>query len=253
VNWTQRSTIYATDVKYGNGIFVAVSTVSAYASTDGITWVQGTVPSEWTQDSMLYLVDMSLTFGNGVFIVTSSWRSSWSNRKADFFTSVDGINWVYQSAATRNPGYGADAIAYSPTLGFFLNVGETPRLTLEGHYFVQSKAFFKETPQDLAWSNELNALVVVCLKYFGPSPAYIYTSFDEGQTWTEIDVPVSTSNNFYTPSTFVCWSSDLGKFFVYVLITESITIYSSKNGVDWDSSQISPLYQFSNPVCSKKM
>jgi hypothetical protein len=65
-------------VIFGNGIFIALTTGSIYAtSSDGITWVQRSLPSS--------LAGSSPSFGNGKFVLLNGTTSG---------TSTDGINWT---------------------------------------------------------------------------------------------------------------------------------------------------------------
>ncbi len=78
-----------TSVVYGNNRFVAVASTNmrSAASTDGVTWTLGTLPSTgygW----------LSVAYGNGVFVTVAQDDSVNVNAIA---TSTDGLNWTSHS------------------------------------------------------------------------------------------------------------------------------------------------------------
>lgn len=89
---------YWIDVKFGNGIFVAISYGSSTAgitnqimtSTDGVTWVERVAPSisAWG----------ALAFGNGLFVAVSSTITDTNQ----VMTSTDGVTWILRTSAITN-------------------------------------------------------------------------------------------------------------------------------------------------------
>ena len=112
VTWTARnSSITPNAMTYGNGLFVAVSATGSTStdvmtSPDGITWTNRVSPlaGGWR----------GITYGNGLFVVTSA--------SSNFMTSPDGINWTLRtvplSNTWNNVAYGNGlftTVAYNPT------------------------------------------------------------------------------------------------------------------------------------------
>ena len=246
INWTTVDTEQTfNSVAYGNGVFVAVGG-GAYVSVDGITWNQSTVPDGWIPENT------DIIFGNGVFIVSS--HRSFSTGYINIYSTVDGINWVFESRYTDNTNNNL-VITYSPSLQVFLSMKyqKTPQLSIDARYFVPSGTTFKEVPQDFAWSTELQALVVVTGAYGITSPVYMYTSFDQGKTWEEKLLFEEFLVNY---NIHVVWSRELGSFFIYLATSyTSLTIFTSTDGVTWNSI-IKPLnsngFEFTKPFWCKQ-
>lgn len=135
VTWTIRTlpggaTVSWTNVIFGNGRFVAISSLTIATSTDGITWSGVAGPAGAFE---------GIAFGNGVFVIvaaggqvaTSADGSTWTARTAAevndwrsvafgkntfvavartgtnrVMTSPDGITWTARSAAESNEWYG---------------------------------------------------------------------------------------------------------------------------------------------------
>jgi parallel beta-helix repeat protein len=91
--WTARSAAEANDwngITYGNGLYVAVSTMGTnqvMTSPDGITWTARSTPSNnW----------ISVTYGNGLFVAVSYVSSN------QVMTSPDGITWTARTTPDTN-------------------------------------------------------------------------------------------------------------------------------------------------------
>ena len=85
------------------------------------------------------------------------------------------------------------------------------------------------------------------------SPVYIYTSFDEGNTWEE-KLLFDEFTTYY--NIHVVWSRELGNFFIYVSVSyTSLTILTSTDGLNWTTT-IKPLamygFEFTKPFWCKK-
>jgi len=125
VTWTA-ATLPATEiwttVKFGNEIFVALSTGTSTAySTDGISWTAGTInEGEWTD----------LTYGGGKFVAVSSGgtQAAYSTNGITWTTSTlpEGADWSgvtygkgrfvavsYSDSSTTNTAYSTDGITWN--------------------------------------------------------------------------------------------------------------------------------------------
>jgi spore germination protein YaaH len=86
-SWTPRTsgtTVYISDVMYGNGYYVAVGNTRILRSSDGITW------SFATNTAYLYRA----AYCSGVFKATGKNGAIW--------TSVDGLTWEAETSGTTN-------------------------------------------------------------------------------------------------------------------------------------------------------
>lgn len=94
ITWTARngpSAFGKNAVTFGNGVFVAVGNNNSSYSSDGITWVAGSIGAD---------IWVSVTFGNGKFVAITT------NTTAQPVTySTDGITWTY--VTTSNLGIAA--------------------------------------------------------------------------------------------------------------------------------------------------
>ena len=112
-SWTAMTGLQSgtyTSVRYGNGRFVATSSLYTYSaySFDGITW---------TASAMQVQAD-SLTYGQGVFLALKTGSSTG-------YTSEDGIMWRARSVTSTtytNATFGYTSTNYT---GVFVTVGST--------------------------------------------------------------------------------------------------------------------------------
>ena len=112
-------------VAYGNGMFVATSnTERAAYSTDGINWIETTMPK-----SLLW---SSVTYGNEMFVAVSSGVDNTKSNVAAY--STDGITWTQttmpRSSQWVNVCYGNDKfMAVSQATGFSWGAYSTDGIT----------------------------------------------------------------------------------------------------------------------------
>jgi hypothetical protein len=100
LTWTAATfPVAASDVTYGNGIFVGAGNAdgSFYTSPDGITWTQ--------RSGAVGAYNGAITFGNGVFVAVGKNGSSWAQ------TSPDGINWTARSLPVATEWQGVEYIS----------------------------------------------------------------------------------------------------------------------------------------------
>ena len=87
VSWTQQTsgtTVYISDVMYGNGYYVAVGNTRILRSSDGMAW------SFVTNSAYLYRA----AYCSGVFKAAGKTGAIW--------TSTDGLNWTAETSGTTN-------------------------------------------------------------------------------------------------------------------------------------------------------
>jgi hypothetical protein len=98
-----------TSVVYGNGVYVAVQTLTPYTvarSTDGITWT--TVTGAFAGTSAI------VAFGNGLFVaVCAAQGSTNATASAPLWTSPDGITWTKRSASNIGTAHVWMAVNYT--------------------------------------------------------------------------------------------------------------------------------------------
>lgn len=211
------------DVTYGNGYFVAVSSQTnstAYKvarSPDGRVWTVGpdaldptaSLPTSWT----------SVTFGNGQFLAVAS--------NGKMMSSTDGLNWT-----NRTPSDGGEVwidVAYGN--GTFVAIAPNgyARYSLDGITWVRSslQAIFGNV-NALAFGNGIFAAV---------GNTYSFTSSD-GITWSDSNDIGSLTGGYnygglaYGGDKWVALRTDTGGG-----STTSASLYSS-DGLNWD--QVNP-------------
>jgi predicted RecA/RadA family phage recombinase len=99
ITWTAQTTPIPTlawsNLAYGNGLYVAVSTSGTgsrvMTSPDGIIWTLRTTPT----DNQWY----DITFGNGLFVAVAGNGTGTGDR---VMTSPDGINWTIRTTPADN-------------------------------------------------------------------------------------------------------------------------------------------------------
>jgi len=115
-----------TSIAYGQGIFVAVSSLSGLTcyTFDGKTWYSSTIAIAAT----------SVTYGQGVFLALN-------NTSTTAYTSEDGIQWIQQ--AVTNDGYSAVCFGYTGVLynGLFVTLaGQSTGSTINAGCITKGRA-----------------------------------------------------------------------------------------------------------------
>jgi photosystem II stability/assembly factor-like uncharacterized protein len=262
-NWTYTGISDIGDVTFGNGVFAAIGPSSVYTSTNGMNWVSAP-PVPFIAGSQ------KIIFGNGLFL---AFQYDFAVATTDVFRSTDGSNWT-KTLSSLSTGTGF-SVAYSPSLQFFMiisSINTNPLVTLDGDFIIPRTNFFRANPIDVAWSDERQTYVTTT------ESAYIYTSIDDGNTWTENKMTNDTvayvrsiysggSTQYGVYPTCVVWSPELGQFFLYIktLYEEGnsyykINIFTSTDGLNWTSRGIyvppfntyTAFYSFSKPFWCKE-
>lgn len=226
INWTITDISNVIDITIiDNNTCIAVGNGFSYISTNGTQWSPNIAPFSGSIQRLVY--------GNNTLIVLDTVSSH-----VNLYSSVDGIQWTYLNSLQINEYYDDYFIniTFSPSLGYFLIIpgqNKLPLITLEGKYIVPYGSQFRSIPTDCAWSSQLGMFVVIT------RGGYIYTSLDEGHTWTE-KLLYNSSVDLYYPYvwyTYVLWIDNLGKFFAYVMDvnypTYTIKIFTSIDGINW--------------------
>ena len=195
-------------VTYGNGKFVAVSDGSDTAaySTDGITWMQSTLPlsADWE----------SVTYGNGKFVAVA-------NGSTTAAYSTDGINWVQSTLPTKIKW---SSVTYGD--GKFVAVAKSSSVTAystDGINWVQSKLPTMNFWYSVTYGNGK------FVAFARGSDIAAYST--DGISWVQSTLPIYASwqSVTYGSSKFVAVaSSGSGS-------TNAITAYS-ENGINWIQS-----------------
>lgn len=118
ITWEESNALssnrYYAGIAYGNGMFVAINTLStngiAY-STDGITWTEKSDVFPYTMKSICY--------GNNKFVAVTNAGSSGVRA----YYSTDGINWYASSGLVTSYSY--QSVCYGN--GYFVTVGKDGR------------------------------------------------------------------------------------------------------------------------------
>jgi hypothetical protein len=195
---------------YGSGRFVIVtrSGTTALSSTDGITWIQGTLPtdSDWK----------SVTHGDGTFVAVGYEFGSGARAAS----STDGITWTQRTLPTssdwQSVTYGNGtfvAVGYYPSAAASSTDGITwTQRTLPVSSIWRAVTYGNNTFVAVGWNNGNNGLHVA--------------SSTDGITWTQRTVPNFNSYIYisatYGNGTFVAMS--------YIGTQEYIT---SPDGITW--------------------
>jgi hypothetical protein len=262
INWTYTGISDISDVTFGNGVFAAIGPSSVYTSTDGMNWVSAP-PIPFTAGTQ------TIIFGNGLFL---AFQYDFGIATTDIFRSTDGSTWT-KTLSTLSTGIGF-SVTYSPSLQFFMilpSINKNPLVTLDGDFIIPRTNFFRANPTDVAWSDERQTYVTTT------ESGYIYTSTDNGNTWSENKITNETiayvsypGYTQYIYPTCVVWSPELGQFFLYLKTIYNvgnsyykINIFTSTDGLEWSSRGIYippfdtyPLYiassSFSKPFWCKE-
>ena len=195
-------------ITYGNGKFVAVSDGSDTAaySTDGITWIQSTLPlsAKWE----------SVTYGNGKFVAVA-------NGSTTAAYSTDGINWVQSNLPTKSKW---SSVTYGD--GKFVAVAMSSSVTAystDGINWVQSKLPAMQFWISVTYGNGK------FVAFARGSDIAAYST--DGISWVQSTLPMYANwqSVTYGNSKFVAVASSGGDS------TNAITAYS-ENGIDWIQS-----------------
>lgn len=169
------SNVFWYDVAYGNNTFVAVarSSNTSAISSDGINWTSGTLPDFQSVDHW-----KSIYFLNNTFIALQYYADSLA-------TSNDGINWTTR---TLPDTLSLSSIAYGN--GVFFAIGYTggtenySTMSTDGINWSSTNLPDDMIIYDIAYGN--NKFIVTGFDSF-------FISEDDGDTWTEISIPYSST------------------------------------------------------------
>jgi len=178
---TMPSSLNWNNVKYGNGIFVAVAgnytgtqpaggTTTAATSTDGITWTIVTMPSSQNW--------YGLEYGNGRFVATAS-----SNSNGAAY-STNGISWTASSLPVSgdywNVAYGNGTFVALPGAN---NLASNAATSTDGVTWVQRSLPLNSQWRTLAYGNGL----FFGYDGWGSYSNAIYST--DGITWSNTVIP----------------------------------------------------------------
>ena len=94
----------ATDVCYGNGVFVAVGGHSAYYSANGFNWSEVSLKNpDGTSISLLGPNAVAIAYGGGKFVITYNVTSSSYASYVSY--SADGVNWTTTTIEDDNDNW----------------------------------------------------------------------------------------------------------------------------------------------------
>lgn len=127
--YTPGNTSYRpTNIAYGNGVFVAIRSNMrsniVITSTDGINWVERTIPR--TVDGR------SITYGNGRFVMLGQYHTTSTNIVRYAFTSTDGVTWNFSGSSPSSDGNGWWRVAYGNGVFVAVGQGTTARTSTDG-------------------------------------------------------------------------------------------------------------------------
>lgn len=202
---------HATDIAYGNGVFVVVGNSldkdyggSIFISEDGVTWTRMSGPPYF----------YNLCFGNNIFMGLGSDGAATPTYAA--YTSADGVTWTTHPVG---PAWG-NRIAASP--GSFTLVGTSGAIytTTDGTTWTAGKTELKIQGTAAAYGK--GTFVIV------GSGGSIYTSPD-GTTWTQRPDALLSGKNFksvvYGKNGFVAAGSDEN--------SGAPSVIKSSDGMSW--------------------
>ncbi len=226
-------------VTYGSGLFVAAgynynagntkSVPTIFTSPNGVTWTQGTLPS---QVGTL----RSVTYGNGIFVTVGG--DTYYGFEAVAFSSPDGVTW----AQAVLPGHAGELSGVTYGNGIFVTVGHV------NMGFTAPVPIFT-SPDGVAWTRRTSAsqngsfsgitygndiFVVVGMSTFAYNPPALLTSSD-GITWTEGTQPYAPqhvnqlSGIAYGNGTFVA----VGYSCTNTWSDYTAIVLSSSDGITW--------------------
>lgn len=168
-----------TDITYGNGVFVAVSTFGTYVSSGGKSW------SRVNPGATLKLV----TFGNGKFIGISDNNMVYS--------SEDGMAWTSGNTSVVQPTLIGSGNAEFVSISGSGNVMKS----VDGRIWTFGKYTFDPSPsgsfQDLVYGNGKYVLATIGETYWS----------DDALTWQRTDMATVNRSSFsldYKDGVFVC-------------------------------------------------
>ena len=218
------------DVKYGNGIYMAIGDKVTITSTDGINWT-----------SVGGIVDtvVCLAYGNGVWIATGVGGIL-------HYSTNDGVSWTRRDIPSAYYIWDAD---FDEVNGRFVLAGQRTSTGSTSHTVYSTDdpingTWDFKTPVSLGDTGAGNR-TIVCgggISVFGTAKGYAAWSDDGGLTWTNITNPgwgTSPSDLFhgaYSPEVqqFLMWNN--AKWFMSPDGENWTNTLSSLNAVDvdWD-------------------
>ncbi|WNW10135.1 sialidase family protein [Pseudomonas sp. DTU_2021_1001937_2_SI_NGA_ILE_001] len=207
------SAIY-TDMAYGNGVFVALTTATTYCtSTNGINWTSRTMPvnTYWR----------GITFANGVFVAICY---------NGVYTSTDGVTWTSRNTETGNwtgVAYGNGIWLITSATGSTTGGTNAKTLTSSDNgvtWAVRTPAAFTSGATKLAFGAGVFVMAV-----YNPNPARLFYSSD-GETWSQAQVPTGSTN-----LTSVAYGNGM-----FIAVSGSSDYYlTSTDGINWVERQFS--------------
>lgn len=200
------------------GLFAAVSTYGTGSriatSPDGITWTLRSNTDTGAWSSIVWSPDL------GIFVVVSIATQA--------AVSSDGVNWTTVSMGASSQWR---SIAWSPDLSLFVVVANSGtyrvNVSSNGTDWTPVSVLSSTNPYGVIWS-PVHQIFAAITNSGGPG--IVYTSPD-GLTWTATDSP-SPGGGFsiaHAPAT--------GVFFA---LTQQGDALTSRDGVNWDLTHVSP-------------
>lgn len=236
---------------YGNGRYVGLNAPgnwsdAQYSDDGGATWTPATIPTSDLIWDGLYDGTYFVACGNNGTIITSSNGADWgmasigtsdcafrivynagryvivgptSNGSPGgtgvIYTSTDRENWQVVSASDTPMSAAYNGVAYSPSLGKYLAVGEQGMMALstDGVYWTASNQpapIFGTSLSSIAWNPE--GSVFAACNYGG----YIYNSPD-GISWSlnTINPHIQYQGSYYTYVRRIDYDTSVHKFLVF--------------------------------------
>lgn len=183
-------------VKYGNGLYLAIATgitgTSIGTSADGITFTSRSISlgsSLWNQRGIEY--------GNGIWVVTTSGTAA-----GNVSTSPDGVTWTQRSAGT----VGLNLVRYSSTANIFV-AQAVGTASATGYYTsVDGVTWTVRTRASTAFTYthlEVSALGFISYSQASSGATAVIEFSADGITWSS-----KTNGAFSSNSRLgVCWSA----------------------------------------------
>ena len=140
VSWSALGTLpsylYAPNVAYGNGIWVAISTLNANTGAGTTIAASSATGDSWTQRTMPIAAVWrgGLCYGNGRFVAIGYQNTTTASTASYAATSTDGVNWSYMTLPA-NGRY--SAVAYGNGRFVAIASGQVAVSSLDGVTWTQ--------------------------------------------------------------------------------------------------------------------
>ena len=202
-------------VAYGNGKFVAITSIMSYYSIDGIKWNKG---------GSLVGMYSELCYADGLFIVVDG--------DYDSRYSVDGVTWTTATGLPLYTNNIIDNVVYinGNTYCRVIEYDSANKVTSSSLYQLNKESmrweYFSELP-----TSKLRSITNVNEKFLGyvKNSGSFYSS-EDGITWTEVSSP-------YDSSTSIVFTYGDGKVVVLTQEASAISLCSKDEGVTWLDSK----------------